>query len=113
MTAPGGLLIIATPNTEAPFAKRKGPRWYANTDPTHISLKPPRDWLRLVRDAGYTPRRVFGDGMWDVPYVPLLPAKLQLPFFGAPAIIQTVTCIPFIPVSLSEAIIIVAEKSQV
>ena len=110
MTNPGGLLLLATPNTEAPFAKRKGARWYANTDPTHISLKPPREWLSLVRGAGYRVRRAFGDGLWDVPYVPLLPARLQLLLFGLPAIAQTVSCVPFIPVRWGEALLVVAER---
>lgn len=110
MTAPGGILVIATPNTEAPFAKRKGDRWYANTDPTHCSLKPPREWIDLVRDAGYHIRRTFGDGLWDVPYVPVIPAKLQLLLFGLPGIVQTMTALPFIPVRFGEALILVAER---
>jgi 2-polyprenyl-3-methyl-5-hydroxy-6-metoxy-1,4-benzoquinol methylase len=110
MTTPGGLLIIATPNTEAPFAKKKGPRWYANTDPTHISLKPPKEWTALLRQAGYRIKRAFGDGLWDVPYLPVIPAKLQIPLFGAPSILQTVTTVPFIPVRFSEALIAVAER---
>jgi SAM-dependent methyltransferase len=111
MTRRGGLLVLATPNTESPFAKRKGPRWYANTDPTHISMKPPGEWLRLAREAGYRVRRAFGDGLWDVPYVPVVPAKLQLLCFGAPTILQTVTCVPWIPVRFSEALILVAERT--
>lgn len=110
MTAPGGLLVIATPNTEAPLAKRKGPRWYAHRDPTHISLKPPHEWLSLVRDAGYRLRRAFGDGLWDVPYLPAIPARFQLLVFGLPAIVQTVSCVPFIPVRWGEAFILVAER---
>ena len=30
MTSPGGLLVFATPNTDAPFARKKGDRWFAN-----------------------------------------------------------------------------------
>jgi SAM-dependent methyltransferase len=52
-TRTGGLLIYATPNPKAPFAERKGDRWYGRRDPTHISLKEPEEWLRLTRDAGY------------------------------------------------------------
>ncbi len=108
--APGGRLIFATPNTDAPFAKRKGDRWFALSDPTHISLKPAREWLALVRQAGLRVRRSFSDGMWDVPYVPLIPGKLQLAVFGLPAVLQTMTCVPFIPVRFGESLIVVAEK---
>ena len=111
MTKPGGLLMIATPNTEAPFAKRKGPQWYAARDPTHISLKSPDEWTSLIQQAGYRVRRAFGDGMWDVPYVPVIPSQLQLLFFGLPAVLQVLSSIPFIPVRLSESLILVAERT--
>lgn len=110
MTRPGGLVALATPNPEAPFAKRKGSRWYAAGDPTHISLKPPGEWIALTRQAGYRVRKVFGDGMWDVPYVPLIPSRLQFLVFGLPAALQVATSIPFIPVSLGESLILVAER---
>jgi SAM-dependent methyltransferase len=109
-TTPGGLLIIATPNTEAPFAKKKGARWFANTDPTHISLKSADEWLELIKRAGYRIKRSFSDGMWDVPYIPLMPPKMQLLMFGWPAMLQTVTTIPIIPVASGESLICVAER---
>ena len=111
MTKPGGLIVLATPNTEAPFARKKGERWYANTDPTHIALKAPNEWTALLGEAGYRVRRAFGDGLWDVPYVPLLPSKLQLLLFGWPAVLQTVTTVPFIPVRFGEALLVVAERA--
>lgn len=110
-TTPGGLLIFATPNTDAPFAKKKGERWFANTDPTHISLKSADEWLDLVKRAGYRVRRSFSDGMWDVPYIPFLPAKVQLLMFGWPAMLQTVTTMPMIPVASGESLICVAERA--
>lgn len=110
MTAPGGHLIIATPNTKAPLAERKGPAWYANTDPTHISLKPPEEWLAIARRAGYAIVKQFGDGLWDVPYIPLVPAKAQLAIFGLPGILQVVSGIPFVPTTLSESLIFVGRR---
>jgi SAM-dependent methyltransferase len=107
---PGGLLLMATPNTKSPFVKRKGDRWYGFTDETHISLHEPEAWYGMLREAGFRIIKAFGDGLWDVPYVPLIPPKLQLPIFGLPAIIQTVTAVPFIPVRLGEALIVVAER---
>jgi len=92
------------------MARRKGDRWYAARDPSHISLKPPSAWMALTRQAGYRILRTFGDGMWDVPYVPLVPAPIQLAFFGLPAAVQTLSCIPFIPVRFGESLILVAER---
>jgi 2-polyprenyl-3-methyl-5-hydroxy-6-metoxy-1,4-benzoquinol methylase len=110
MTTPGGLLVYATPNPEAPFAQKKGMRWHGAKEPTHIAIKPPREWLDLTRQAGYRILRSFGDGLWDVPYVPVIPAKLQLAIFGAPAALQTVSTVPFIPVRFGESLICVAER---
>ncbi len=110
MTRPGGLLCFATPNTEAPFAQSKGAQWYANQDPTHISLKSPREWKELTRRAGYEIQQTFGDGMWDVPYVPFVPPRIQLLFFGLPAVLQTLTCVPLIPTRFSESLILVARR---
>jgi len=110
MTAPGGHLVFATPNTDAPFARKKGDRWFAKKDPTHISLKSADEWLELVRRAGYRVQRSISDGMWDVPYIPVLPEKVQLLMFGWPAMIQVVTTLPMIPVGSGESLICVAER---
>ena len=109
---PGGVLIMATPNLSAPLKERKGDRWFGYKDPTHISMKPPSEWTAMLHEAGFRLRRAFGDGMWDVPYVAALPPILQLPVFGFPAIVQTLTCIPMIPVRYSESLIVIAEKSE-
>ena len=105
----GALLVFATPNPEAPMAKRKGDRWYG-IHPTHIALKPPAEWLHLTRRAGYRIVKSFGDGLWDPPYIPLIPKMLQFFMFGWPAAIQTVTGVPFIPVRFGEALLVVAER---
>ena len=110
VTTPGGLLIVATPNPQAPFAERKGERWYGRRDPTHISLKRPGEWIALAQKAGYRIRRAFGDGMWDAPYVPVFPPRLQLAFFALPAALQILTTFPFIPVRFGEALILIAER---
>ena len=107
---PGGVLIMATPNLAAPLKARKGDRWFGYTDPTHISMKVPDAWLTMLRGVGFEVKRAFGDGMWDVPYVPVIPAILQLPIVGFPAIIQTLSGIPMIPVGLSESLIAVVQK---
>lgn len=109
---PGGTLIMATPNLDAPMRHRKGRTWFGYTDPTHISMKTPTEWLSILQSEGFAIRRVFGDGMWDVPYIPLIPAILQLAVFGLPAIVQTVAAIPFIPTRLSESLIVVADKPE-
>jgi 2-polyprenyl-3-methyl-5-hydroxy-6-metoxy-1,4-benzoquinol methylase len=109
---PGGVLIMATPNLTAPRKAWKGDRWFGYKDPTHISMKAPAEWTAMLEEAGFRVRRTFGDGMWDVPYIPIVPSILQLPVFGLPAIIQTLTCVPMIPVRYSESLIAIAEKPR-
>jgi 2-polyprenyl-3-methyl-5-hydroxy-6-metoxy-1,4-benzoquinol methylase len=107
---PGGIMIMATPNLAAPMKARKGERWYGYGDATHISMKIPDEWLAMLRDSGFEVKRVFGDGMWDFPYIGGIPAILQLPVFGLPAIVQTLSGVPMIPVGLSESLIAVVQK---
>ncbi len=53
-----------------------------------------------------------GDGMWDPPYVPLLPVGVQRVLFGAPAGMQLVLPLkrPFIPDAFGECLIVAAER---
>src|ERR1700690_4275730 len=63
---PDGILILATPNLDSllkPFE-----RWglIGFLRPTQISLKPPKEWLSLIRASGLIPYKVFADGFWNV-----------------------------------------------
>ena len=108
---PGGLLLFSTPNLESLLRPLKGDRWIGYQDPTHISLKPPEAWLDLLRDAGgMHVMRVFGDGFWDVPYVPLVPAALQKVIFGGPGGLQAVSGVVFLPRRWGESMIVVARR---
>ncbi len=111
VTRPGGLLILATPNLDSLLRPLKGERWIGFQDPTHISLKPPQEWLNLIRQAGFSPRRVFADGFWDVPYVPLIPARLQKLLFGAPGGFQAITGLIFVPLRWGESMIVIAQRT--
>nr|BAL58278.1 methylase involved in ubiquinone/menaquinone biosynthesis [uncultured Chloroflexota bacterium] len=107
---PGALLILSTPNLDSLLRPLKGERWIGFQDPTHISLKPPAEWLRLIREAGFELQRVFADGFWDVPYVPLVPARLQKLFFGAPGGFQAITGLIFVPLRWGESMIVIARR---
>jgi SAM-dependent methyltransferase len=109
--APGGVLIYGTPNAESPLKHLKGAQWIGVKDPTHISVLPPAEWLRLTRAAGFEIVAAFSDGLWDVPYLPRIPAALQLPIFGIPAAIQVLIGIPFIPIHWGESLIVIAVRA--
>ncbi len=107
---PGGVFIFGTPNTESALRGLKGEQWYALHDKTHISLKPPSDWASLTRAAGMHIVKMIGDGLWDVPYLPVIPTALQRVVFGLPAALQVVTGTAWMPVALGESVIVVARK---
>jgi 2-polyprenyl-3-methyl-5-hydroxy-6-metoxy-1,4-benzoquinol methylase len=111
VTAPGGILILATPNLGSLLKPLKGEKWIGYQDPTHISLKPPEEWLSLIKAAGFSFKRVFSDGFWDVPYVPAIPAKIQKLFFGSLGGLQAVTGIIFLPMRWGESILVIARRN--
>lgn len=106
----GGTLILATPNLASLGRTWRGGKWCGYSDPTHISLKPPEEWLGLLEHAGFEAVRVFSDGFWDAPYVPLVPKLVQKLVFGAPGGIQAITGIPFLPVRWGESLLVIAVK---
>lgn len=108
--APGGLLVLATPNLDSLMRRVKQERWVGFKDPTHISLKPPAEWLSLIQGAGLRIRKVFSDGFWDAPYMPVLPARLQKFIFGAPGGLQAVLGWSILPLQLGESLIVLAVK---
>jgi SAM-dependent methyltransferase len=107
----GGLLILATPNLSSPMRKQKKEHWIGYKDPTHISLKPPEEWLACLRLNGFKPRKVFSDGFWDAPYLPFIPTPIQKLFYGLPGGLQAVLGWSIIPLRMGESLIVVAEKA--
>ncbi|MEW6094464.1 MAG: methyltransferase domain-containing protein [Chloroflexota bacterium] len=110
VTAPGGILILATPNLSSLLKPWKGEKWIGYQDPTHVSLKRPEEWLALNRSAGFSPLKIFSDGFWDVPYIKFVPKSLQKLFFGAPGGLQAITGFPYLPLKWGESIMVVARK---
>ena len=108
--APGGLLLLATPNLDSPMRARKGEKWIGYQDPTHISLKPPAEWLALLRKHGLDPVKVFSDGLWDAPYLPVLPVRLQKLIFGLPGGLQAIFGWSIIPLQWGESLIVLARR---
>ncbi len=110
VTESGGTLILATPNLSSLLKPWKGEKWIGYQDPTHISLKHPEEWLELIRSADFSPLRVFSDGFWDVPYIPLIPKQIQKFFFGSLGGFQAITGFVFLPMRWGESIIVIARK---
>lgn len=109
--APGGLLVMATPNLDSPMRARKGERWVGYKDPTHISMKRPAEWLAMLRKNGIRPRKVFSDGFWDPPYLPMLPNTIQKLLYGLPGGLQALFGWSIIPLRMGESLIVLGEKT--
>ncbi len=106
---PGGLLLFATPHPDYALRRLKDRATDAiGKDPTHVNCHRPPVWRAWTEEAGFVVVRHFGDGLWDVPYVPLVPRAAQLAFFGAPALVQVLTRATFMPLALGVNQIVVA-----
>jgi SAM-dependent methyltransferase len=110
LLAPGGLFLMATPNLDSPMRALKREKWIGYQDPTHISLKPPKEWLELLRKHGLQPKKIFSDGFWDSPYLPWLPRSAQKLLFGWPGGLQAILGWSIIPLRLGESMIVIAGK---
>jgi len=110
---PGGVFFFVVPNVDGIGHRLKGRHWFAYRDPTHVSLLSLGEWICLARQAGLTHVEVHGDGLWDAPYVRLIPTVVQRVVFGVPAAVQVFW--PgnraFLPAALGECLIITARKA--
>jgi SAM-dependent methyltransferase len=112
VTAPGGTLILSTPNLSSLLKPWKGGKWIGYQDPTHISLMPPAEWLDMIRNVEFSLLKVFSDGFWDAPYIPMMPKVLQKLVFGSLGGFQAIVGLPFLPMRWGESIMVVARKSS-
>lgn len=74
---PGGILLLTTPNPGSLGARLKGQSWHGQRDPTHISIRPPSAWRSALVGCRFEIITDGTDGIWDAPYVPIVPALLQ------------------------------------
>jgi hypothetical protein len=65
----------------------------------------------MIKDAGFKLIRVFADGFWDVPYLPVVPRYLQKIIFGSMGGFQAITGLPFLPMQWGESIMVIARKT--
>ncbi len=108
---PGGIFLFATPHPEYSFRRFKDRDTDAiGKDKTHINCHPPEVWRRWCEKSGFDMLRHFGDGLWDVPYLPLIPKIVQFGLFGLPAFLQVVTRTTWTPLRLGVNQIGVAQK---
>ena len=109
---PGGIFLFATPHPEYTLRRLKDPATDAiGKDPTHINCHPPQIWRGWCEENGFVIERHFSDGLWDVPYLPLLPKLAQFALFGLPALAQVLTRGTFNPLNWGVNQIVIARKA--
>lgn len=107
-----GLLLFATPNPRYSLRVFKDHDTDAiGKDPTHINVQPPRRWRAWAEAANFEVLQHFGDGLWDVPYLPGIPKQIQFGLFGLPALFQVLTRTTWTPLSLGVNQICLARKT--
>lgn len=98
---PKGIFLFATPNPGYSLRRFKDPQTDAiGKDPTHINVQPPEQWRAWLEASGFEILHHFGDGLWDVPYLPVIPSKIQFALFGVPALVQVMTRTTWTPLTL-------------
>jgi len=111
--ADDGILILATPNLDSILKPFKGEKWHGYNDPTHIALKPTKEWHELLQKTGFILERTFSDGFWDVPYIRWIPKKLQKLIFGFPGGFQAISGFICLPYRWGENLIVIARCGKV
>jgi SAM-dependent methyltransferase len=110
---PGGLWMFATPNPDYAFRRFKDHATDAiGKDETHINVHPPERWRDWCESSGFTVVRHYGDGLWDVPYVPKVPSSIQFGLFGLPALVQVLTRTTITPLAYGVNQICIARKPR-
>lgn len=108
---PGGIFLFATPHPDYSLRRFKDRATDAiGKDETHINVHPPRQWRAWCEANGFVVLKHFGDGLWDVPYFPLVPKILQFGLLGLPAFAQVMTRTTFTPLSMGVNQIAIARK---
>jgi SAM-dependent methyltransferase len=73
----GGVLGLTTPNPDSIGKIMKENEWFGYRDSTHVSIKKPEQWFKVLKSIGFSIEKEFYDGLWDSPYLRGWPAFLQ------------------------------------
>lgn len=110
----GGLLVLVVPNPGGWAHRLKGPRWAITHGTQDFAVPSDGQWKMLLRAFGLRLLRVEGDGLWDPPYVRLLPEAVQGVAFGWPTALHWLwpgRKSP-VPAAASECLVLSAERAR-
>jgi SAM-dependent methyltransferase len=107
---PGGRALVITPDAQGFAHSRKGHKWIAFSDPTHINLKSHREWRDLFHGSGFKVVHCFADGLWDFPYIFRRIGRFEVFLMGWPTLLQFILARPLLPAGSGESAIFVLER---
>lgn len=111
--AVGGLLFIVAPNPGGLAHRLKGRAWFAarNSD---LGLPSRGEWMTLMRKANLKVVDIESDGLWDAPYLPLIPTAVQRAVCDVPVAVQSFWPISrsLWPAAAGECLLITARKGS-
>ncbi|GFO57941.1 hypothetical protein GMST_02660 [Geomonas silvestris] len=83
-----GQVLCVMPELEGRGHRLKGEGWCGFADPSHINLKRRGEWQEFFSRNGFELLQIGTDGLWDFPYTPNRPRRLDLILRGAPTVLQ-------------------------
>jgi hypothetical protein len=112
--AAGGLLFLVTPNSGGLAHRLKGRNWFARDRAEGMALLSRGEWVTLMRKAKLQIVDIESDGLWDAPYLPLIPAMVQRAVCDVPSVVQGLWPISrsLLPAALGECLLITARKGS-
>lgn len=106
----GGYFLSVVPNPDYPLNRLKGNNSAMYIDKTHKHLYSVGKWINLVKQNDFEIVKMGSTGLWDVPYLPVIPKILQLFIFGWPSMLQIFLGNIFLPSWLGVDLILLARK---
>ena len=104
-----GVAVFQVPNTGSISVGLKGKEWHGYRDKTHLSLKSPDEWVKLLKSAGFKIIKTYGDGLTDVPYLKNIPMLMQRMLISIPSTILFSLGVRF-PLKIGEGLILISKK---
>lgn len=112
--APGGFLALIVPNLGGLAHRLKGERWSGAKPGASSHLPSQGEWAMVLRRAGFEVASVRSDGLWDAPYLPLIPAEWQRAMFGAPLALSSYLPLSrwLLPPAVGESLVLAARRKS-
>lgn len=105
----GGLFVIRVPNLSSLGCDLKKEGWFGYVDKTHLSLLSNQEWFSLLNENDFKIIEVFYDGLWDTPYIKIVPKFIQNIFIKLPSLGLFILGIKY-PMKLGENLCIISRR---